>query len=120
LVYIRQLLSSRAKDISQRKLPGIQTVVVPKVHSTKDLDILQDAFASTSHATGESLSAYHTHMNIVASIESAGALWDIETIAKWDRSHGDLRMSVSALLVRALLFYLLQFQLALIVRRRRL
>lgn len=75
--------------MSQLSEPSIETLVIPKVNSAEDLT------AIANHIPAGRTSA----LNLVASIESAKALWSIGDIASWN--HGVAK--VSALLVGTVL-----------------
>lgn len=53
-------------------MPYVQTIVLPKVHDCRDLELLDQA-----------LHGKIGNYEIIASIESARALWNIGDIAKW-------------------------------------
>ncbi|KAF8513747.1 Pyruvate/Phosphoenolpyruvate kinase-like domain-containing protein [Gautieria morchelliformis] len=65
------------------KVPIIQTLVLPKIHSTEDLDkmsqIISQCFSSRSTKTP---------IRVVASIESARSLWSLGDIATWRSREG--------------------------------
>jgi citrate lyase subunit beta-like protein len=67
---------------------------MPKVHSIVDLDRIAEAFYEHAQP-GASL-------DLVASIESARALWDVGNIARWQpqSSRSDVSLKLRALLVR--------------------
>ncbi|KAH8114622.1 citrate lyase beta subunit [Phellopilus nigrolimitatus] len=69
------------------QIPHISTLVLPKIHSPEDLDVVSAhvAFGSTPGGSGVARSQ---PMRIVASIESARALWDVGRIAAWHTIHG--------------------------------
>ncbi|KAG8934818.1 hypothetical protein FRC01_000086 [Tulasnella sp. 417] len=69
-------------------MPQVQTIVLPKVHERLDLERLDQVL----RGTGRSFS-------IIASIESARAIWNIGEIAGWRSSTGSA--AVSALLFAA-------------------
>jgi citrate lyase subunit beta-like protein len=73
-------------------LPQIKTLVLPKVHSPEYLDRVRDIVEAESKEA--------VHLNLVASIESARGMWDIEKIAKWtSHSSGKASLKLQALLV---------------------
>ncbi|KAI0349484.1 citrate lyase beta subunit [Trametes cingulata] len=91
-----------AEDILQAmRLPCIRTLVLPKIHSARDLDQVSE----------EILVAYKGHkfrnpegppVQIVASIESAKAMYNIGEIASWQSRYGPaLGGRLSALLFAA-------------------
>jgi citrate lyase beta subunit len=78
---------------TQMKIPTISTIVLPKVHSAADLDVVAEAV--NAHATDAK------ELSLVASIESARALWRVGDIAGWCSSHrrDGVQLRVRALLV---------------------
>ncbi|KAG8951365.1 hypothetical protein FRC04_006136 [Tulasnella sp. 424] len=60
----------------------VQTIVLPKVHERLDLDLLDQALEATSGP-----------FSVIASIESARALWNIGDIAGWRSSTGSAYVS---------------------------
>ena len=69
--------------------------MLPKIHSKEDLDYVSDAVQSA-------LLGCHRDkpLNIVPSIESARAMWNLGDIAKWKSKHGpQCGGEISALLV---------------------
>ncbi|KAI0632174.1 citrate lyase beta subunit [Trametes polyzona] len=91
-----------ADDILQAmRLPCIRTLVLPKIHSAQDLD----------HVSEEIFVAYKGHkfrspdsppVQIVASIESAKAMYNLGEIAGWQSRYGpELGGKLSALLFAA-------------------
>ncbi|CDO70149.1 hypothetical protein BN946_scf184315.g3 [Trametes cinnabarina] len=89
-----------AEDILQAmRLPCIRTLVLPKVHSVQDLNQVSE----------EIFLAYKGHrfrapdgppVQIVASIESARAMYNLGQIASWQSTYGDaLGGKLAALLV---------------------
>lgn len=63
-------------------MPRVQTIVLPKVHKRLDLDLLDQALEATSGP-----------FSVIASIESAQALWNIGDIAGWRSSTGSAYVS---------------------------
>ena len=81
-------------NFRQASLANLHTIVLPKVHSSKILDEVGDRLrASSKRAVREH------HLHLVASIESARALWDIGHIASWQSRHGVAGGVLSSLLV---------------------
>ena len=79
--------------IFQIQSPSVDTLVLPKVNSPRDLDFV-------SKCISESQIARSLPLRIVASIESATALWHIGDIANWrSDSNGSARSVLTALLV---------------------
>ncbi|KAF7965642.1 hypothetical protein HWV62_42428 [Athelia sp. TMB] len=77
-------------------IPSIRTLVLPKIHSAQDLHHVSREIY-TARRTGPSGRA---PLSIVASIESARALWALGDIAGWKSEYGpDLGGKLSALLV---------------------
>lgn len=76
---------------------SVTTLVLPKIHSKEDLDYASDAVQSA-------LLGCHRDkpLNIVPSIESARAMWNLGDIAKWKSKHGpQCGGEISALLFAA-------------------
>ena len=75
------------------KVPIVQTLVLPKIHSTADLDKVSQTISQcfSSRSTKDPI-------RVVASIESARSLWSIGDIAGWKSREGVA--DVFALLVR--------------------
>ena len=75
----------------------MHTLILPKIHSTADLD---DVAELVSWASSSS-SAHRTQpLRLVASIESARALWDVGKIAAWKSHNGPTGGILVSLLVR--------------------
>lgn len=90
------LKSSMSDSIIQLALSCIRTLVIPKVHSTQELDVV-----SKQIRTANSRKATPDPVNIVASIESARALYNVGQIASWRSKFGPvLGGRLTALLVR--------------------
>ncbi|GJE91756.1 citrate lyase beta subunit [Phanerochaete sordida] len=85
-------------DISQALAPScIRTLVIPKVHSVQELD----AVSERVHAAN-SVQETPNPVNIVASIESARALYNVGQIASWQSRFGpQLGGKLTALLFAA-------------------
>ncbi|KAL5501598.1 hypothetical protein ACEPAH_8858 [Sanghuangporus vaninii] len=66
-------------------LPLVHTLVLPKIHSASDLD---DVAELVSWASSSSSAHRSQPLRLVASIESARALWDIGKIASWKSHNG--------------------------------
>lgn len=77
----------------------MRTLVLPKVHSVDELNEVSDHIFGHSR---ENLDQPKP-VNIVASIESARALFNVGQIAGWQSGHGPARGgTLTALLVRAI------------------
>ncbi|KAI0057840.1 citrate lyase beta subunit [Artomyces pyxidatus] len=73
------------RDIDQAmRIPHIRTFILPKVHSQRDLQTVSYAI----EASGRS----DEPINLVASIESARALWGLGEIAGWKDVHRQSRL----------------------------
>jgi citrate lyase beta subunit len=74
-------------------MPAVRTLVIPKVNNSADLDQLEEALLE--HSQG------HCTYNLVASIESARAMWNIGHIAGWQQKHAlqGTKIKLNALLV---------------------
>lgn len=83
----------------QVQLHPIRTLVLPKIHSAKDLDtVSSEIFAALW--SGIASKDRYTPINLVASIESAKALYNIGEIASWKSTFGpNLGGQLTALLV---------------------
>ncbi|KAI0345718.1 beta subunit of citrate lyase [Trametopsis cervina] len=71
------------------QLASIQTVVLPKVHSAQDLDFVSTQIRNTLQA-GNTSEGRNTPIQLVASIESAKALYNIGEIASWQSQFGSM------------------------------
>ncbi|KAI0689708.1 Pyruvate/Phosphoenolpyruvate kinase-like domain-containing protein [Cytidiella melzeri] len=79
-----------SEDISQAvQLQPIHTLVLPKIHSAKDLDAVSLEIYSTLRSGAVSQDR-HKPIKLVASIESAKALYNIGEIAAWQSSFGSM------------------------------
>ena len=95
------IVLSTMRTLAQMRLPCIRTLVLPKVHSAQDLH----------HVSEEIYLAYRAHkfrnpqdppVQLVASIESAKAMYNIREIASWQSTWGPaMGGKLAALLVRA-------------------
>lgn len=74
----------------------MHALVLPKVHSTAHLDAVADALRETAWQGPP------RQLRLVASIESARALWDAGEIAAWrtQSAPNNLDVQLGALLVR--------------------
>ncbi|KAI0801738.1 Pyruvate/Phosphoenolpyruvate kinase-like domain-containing protein [Irpex lacteus] len=91
-----------SEDISRAvQLHPIRTLVLPKIHSAKDLDtVSSEIFAALW--SGIASKDRYTPINLVASIESAKALYNIGEIASWKSTFGpNLGGQLTALLFAA-------------------
>ncbi|CAL1713376.1 unnamed protein product [Somion occarium] len=78
------------QDISQAlQLPSIKTFVLPKIHSPHDLHIVSQEIYTHSQL-GSGPVVRDEPINIVASIESARAVFNLGGIAGWQSEHGPL------------------------------
>ncbi|KAF8500904.1 citrate lyase beta subunit [Russula emetica] len=66
--------------VSILTIPAVRTLVLPKIHSVDDLEIVTDAMEAFGRAKGT--------ISFVACIESARALYNIGTIAAWRSVYG--------------------------------
>jgi len=66
--------------VPQLTIPAVRTLVLPKVHSVEELEIVTDAMEAFGRAKGT--------IHFVASIESALALHNIGSIAAWRSVYG--------------------------------
>jgi len=82
-------------DISQIvSQPIVQTLVLPKIHSHFDLDFVSEAVSVSRKSLGQ------PSLQLVPSIESARAMWNLGDIVQWKSGHD----SVSGGTLNALLF----------------
>ncbi|EIN12833.1 citrate lyase beta subunit [Punctularia strigosozonata HHB-11173 SS5] len=89
-------------DIRQAlALPAIGTLVMPKIHSARDLDhVSREIYAASRHHPVSAGVA--SPIRVVASIESAKGLWSVGDIASWTSEYGpSLGGKLSALLFAA-------------------
>jgi citrate lyase subunit beta-like protein len=92
---------SIALPFIQLKSPLVRTLVLPKIHSVRDLHRVSRAIR-TSRARTPTPSP----IRIVASIESARSAWNLGEIASWASEYGpDVGGKLSALLVRCPLYW---------------
>ena len=73
-------------------IPLVRTLVLPKIHTTADLDKVSKAISQRWRTRSTT-----DPIKVVASIESARALWEVGEIAGWKSRDGVI--SISALLV---------------------
>ena len=82
---------------------NVQTLILPKIHSSQDLDYVSDVLSSSNRG-----SSHRLDLQIVPSIESARGIWNLGSIAGWKSSHNSqVGGELSAILVRFL--YLLKY-----------
>lgn len=90
--------------------------MLPKIHSAEDLDYVSRSIRNTAMAKGSSRRSF---VNIVPSIESAKASWNLGEIAGWKSDYGfEAGGRLTALLVRShsvsfLGYWLMKFSLLL-------
>ncbi|KAI0766424.1 Pyruvate/Phosphoenolpyruvate kinase-like domain-containing protein [Trametes elegans] len=91
-----------AEDLLQAmRLPCIRTLVLPKVHSVQDLDHVSEEIFVTYKAN-KFRDPYGPPVQIVASVESAKAMYNLGAIAGWQSRYGPaLGGQLSALLFAA-------------------
>jgi citrate lyase beta subunit len=77
-------------------IPAVRTIVMPKVDHEDHLGRIEQGISRALQCNNELLHQRPEPLSIVASIESAQALWRIGEIAKWESKYARL----SALLVR--------------------
>lgn len=85
-------------DISAICGLGVPTIVLPKVHSPSDLDVVSKAISQSSGSRQR-----NEPIRFVASIESARALWSVGDIASWKSQEGVAQ--IVALLVRMTVYF---------------
>jgi citrate lyase subunit beta-like protein len=79
-------------------MPGINILVLPKIHSADNLDLVNEHIRE---GASNVYSGRQTPLSLVASIESAQAFWNLRDIASWKASFNEPAAgSLSALLVR--------------------
>ncbi|KAI0304346.1 citrate lyase beta subunit [Multifurca ochricompacta] len=66
--------------VSILTISSVRTLVLPKIHSVEDLEIVTDAMEAFGRAQGT--------INLIASIESALALHNVGAIASWKSVYG--------------------------------
>ncbi|CAA7261424.1 unnamed protein product [Cyclocybe aegerita] len=74
--------------------PVVRTVILPKIHSAADIDVVSDAISGSRPADAPV-------MEIIPSIESAKGMWNLGAIAAWKSSHGGPGGNLGALLFAA-------------------
>lgn len=73
----------------------MQTLVLPKIHSAEDLHHVSRQIYATNKETPR-----NPPLNIVSSVESARASWNLGSIAQWKSEYGsELGGRLTALLV---------------------
>ena len=80
-------------------LPFVSTILMPKIHSVDDLNTVSQHIEHTLRSAGSARSTSDP-INIVASIESARALFNVGQIASWTPPSGPTSGKLGALLVR--------------------
>ncbi|KDR82658.1 hypothetical protein GALMADRAFT_836735 [Galerina marginata CBS 339.88] len=76
--------------------PIIQSIILPKIHSSTDLDLVSDAVALSRKSLNKRT------LQIIPSIESARGMWNLGSIAGWASAHGSIKGgSLTALLFAA-------------------
>ncbi|ETW81540.1 hypothetical protein HETIRDRAFT_439944 [Heterobasidion irregulare TC 32-1] len=82
------------RDINEAlRIPSVRTFILPKVHSSQELHVVSSAIDASGRA-GDPI-------RLVASIESARALWNLGNIANWASAHGNSGGQLAALLFAA-------------------
>lgn len=81
---------------AQASIPAVRTLVIPKVDHEDHLDHIEQGISRAIQRNHELLDQRPGPLSVVASIESAQALWRIGEIARWESKFAHL----SALLVR--------------------
>ena len=90
----RKFLTLQMPQISQS---NVQTLILPKIHSHRDLDYVSDAISSSSRNFSQ------RPIQLVASIESARGIWNLGSVVEWSSSHNpQVGGKLSAILVRCL------------------
>lgn len=85
---------------AQLQMPHVRTLILPKIHSSTDLDYVAELLSSGPRSTSSE------PIRLVASMESARAVWDIGAIASWKALKGaEAGGLLSALLVQAVSIY---------------
>ena len=84
------------------RLPCVRTLVLPKIHSAQDLHHVSEEIYMTYRAH-KFRSADEPPVQLVASVESAKAMYNLGEIASWQSTWGSaMGGKLSALLVRSL------------------
>ena len=85
--------------------PHIRTLVLPKIHSPEDLDLVSKLISHSSASWSASGSGRirRCPLQLVASIESARSLWNVGNIAQWKPRNGH-EVALTTLLVRVASF----------------
>ena len=81
---------------AQASIPTVRTLVIPKVDHEDHLSHIEEGISRAIQHDHELILQRPGPLSIVASIESAQALWRIGEIARWESKYARL----SALLVR--------------------
>ncbi|KAF9060896.1 Pyruvate/Phosphoenolpyruvate kinase-like domain-containing protein [Rhodocollybia butyracea] len=71
------------------KSPSIHKLILPKIHSVEDLETVGRALWTNS-TSGTDI---RTRMDIIPSVESARALWNLGSIADWKYNDGRVRIT---------------------------
>jgi len=78
-------------DIAQAiKIPSIRTFVLPKVHTTAELDHVSREIFSAYQSAPNIINENYGPLQLVASIESAKSLWSLDQIARWKSEYGEM------------------------------
>ena len=99
------------------KIPSIRTFVLPKVHTTAELDHVSREIFSAYQSAPNLINENYGPLQLVASIESAKSLWSLDQIARWKSEYGEmLGGNLGALLVYSrsesiTMFVLIQYSL---------
>ena len=84
------------------RLPCVRTLVLPKIHSAQDLHHVSEEIYMTYRAH-KFRSADEPPVQLIASVESAKAMYNLGEIASWQSTRGSaMGGKLSALLVRSL------------------
>jgi citrate lyase subunit beta-like protein len=77
-------------DIVQAmKIPSIRTFVLPKIDTVTQLDHVSRQIFTAYQSNGRAIDESHAPLQLVASVESAKSLWNLNGIGQWKSEYGD-------------------------------
>jgi len=77
-------------DIAQAvKIPSIRTFILPKIDTVTQLDHVSREIFTAYQSKSRTMDESHGPLRLVASVESAKSLWNLEGISKWKSEYGD-------------------------------
>jgi hypothetical protein len=99
--YLNIVRVTYTKAKTQMKIPSIRIFILPKIDTVTQLDHVSRQIFTAYQSNARAIDESHAPLQLVASVESAKSLWNLNGIGQWKSEYGDtLGGKLGALLVR--------------------